>query len=153
MIKIPFIGIILAQCEYIQFAKWTLFWFPKTIIVNEIILFSNKRDKCKHFNASVRLFAYRNSVSFKMRRNLSSKEKSKILKDYDGLGKITQRAAAARLEIPQSTLSKILKARSEIETCGILNENKNRKRDRKGKNQFVEKALKLCLENVRSSSS
>lgn len=88
-----------------------------------------------------------------MRRDLSPKEKLKILKDYDELPKMSQKEAAARLGIPQPTLNKILNSRSQLKECCLSNQNMNKKRNRKGKHELVDRALKLWLENVREKDA
>lgn len=61
------------------------------------------------------------------RQDLSITEKIEILKQYDSLTAISQRAAASKLQIPQSTLGKILRNRVSIELEAVANENKSRK--------------------------
>lgn len=83
------------------------------------------------------------------RRDLSTSEKNELLKRYDSFGKISQREAAAKLEISQPLLCKILKNRYEIEVASLNNENTNRKRKRCGKDEEVEKTLKKWFTDVR----
>lgn len=81
------------------------------------------------------------------RCNLSWNEKNELLKKYDLLPACSQRKAAAVLNISQPLLNKILRSRYEIEDAILENENTCRKRRRCGKDEEVERALKIWFES------
>lgn len=83
------------------------------------------------------------------RNDLTLKQKMEILNRYDRLPKMSQRNAAAQLNISQPLLCKILKNRDELTRRDKQNENTECKRNRAGKDEQVEKALRLWFENVR----
>lgn len=85
----------------------------------------------------------------KKRRDLSLKQKIQILEQYDKLPKISQRNAAAQLSVSQPLLCKILKKRVEIEDAARKNDNLDTKRNRSGKDDEVESALKHWFTNIR----
>ena len=89
----------------------------------------------------------------KKRRDLSIKEKVAILESYDKLPKMGQREAAAKLQISQPLLCKILKNRISLEMDIEENQNILCKRRRTGKNAEVESALKLWFTNVREDDA
>lgn len=89
----------------------------------------------------------------KKRMDLSLQEKQKILEIYDKLPKMSQRNAAAHLKISQPFLCKILKNRSNIEIAHISNKNMKRKRERSGKDNQVESALKIWFRKVREKNA
>lgn len=82
------------------------------------------------------------------RRELTLTEKLELLKSYDSLPQMSQREAAAELQISQSLLSKMLRNRTVIASDCLDNANKNRKRKRCGKDGDVENALKDWLVNA-----
>jgi len=88
-------------------------------------------------------------MSSRTRRDLTLFEKNELLKKYDALGKMSQTAAAGKLGVAQSMLSKLLKSRYEIETSMVNNEQSSRKRKRDGKDPEVEEALKRWFVSVR----
>ncbi|XP_014490505.1 tigger transposable element-derived protein 6-like, partial [Vigna radiata var. radiata] len=92
--------------------------------------------------------------SRKRRRDLTTAEKKQILQDYDKLLNKNQRDAAQKLQIPQSTLCKLVKNRYEIEKKPVeKNEGSARKRVRHGKNVQVEQALKEWFVQVREKDA
>jgi hypothetical protein len=84
----------------------------------------------------------------KKRTDLSLADKVKILKQFDELNlKIkTQREAAVKLGIPQSTLSGVLKNQSKYENVAVS----DRKRKREGKGQTVDEALLVWFKQASS---
>lgn len=97
-------------------------------------------------------FVFRRKMSSqRTRHDLTLAEKVKLLKEYDKLEKMSQTAAAGKLGIAQSVLSKLLKSRYEIETSFLSNETSSRKRKRDGKDPEVEQALKKWFAAVRES--
>ena len=66
----------------------------------------------------------------------------KNLRQYDSLPKMSQVEAAFKLGLSQPFLSKLLKNRNKILTDALGNGNPDRKRNRHGKDEQVEKALK-----------
>lgn len=87
------------------------------------------------------------------RRDLSLKEKINLLECYDKLPKMSQRNAAVQLKISQPLLCKLLKNRVEIENAAKSNDNLENKRNRSGKDNQVESALKLWFTNVREKDA
>jgi hypothetical protein len=85
----------------------------------------------------------------KKRNDLTIKEKLDILERYDKLPKMSQRKAAVQLKISQPLLCTLLKKRDAIQRTVKQNENLNCKRNRSGKDDQVESALKLWFTNVR----
>ncbi len=83
------------------------------------------------------------------RNDLTLKEKQELLKKFDNLPRMSQRNAAVQLRVPQPTLNKLLKNRSQIEYASSMNKNFEQKRVRPGKDEEVEKALLLWFTNVR----
>lgn len=92
-------------------------------------------------------------VMEKKRKDLSLKEKCAVLEKYDMLPKMSQRNAAAQLKISQPLLCKILKNRNVIMEAASQNENLNCRRNRGGKDEKVESALKLWFSNVREQDA
>ena len=80
-------------------------------------------------------------------------KKKNLLKKYDSFGKISQRAAATKLEISQPLLCKLLKNRYEIETACLENANVDRKRKRGGKDEEVGSTLKKWFSDVREKDA
>lgn len=90
----------------------------------------------------------------KKRTDLSVKEKIDILHRYDtNFSQMSQRNAAVQLKISQPLLCKILKNREVLIKKEKLNENIECKRNRSGKDEKVEKALKLWFSNVREKDA
>jgi hypothetical protein len=87
------------------------------------------------------------------RQDLSAKQKCDLLKSYDGIPKISLRDAAARLNVSNCTLNRILKNRSNIERAIMDNESDSRKRKRSGKEEVVDKALKEWFLQVRKKDA
>ena len=83
------------------------------------------------------------------RKDLSLKEKSEILGNYDSLPKCSQREAASKLGISQSALCNLLKNRDNIKSEIVANGNLSRKRKREGKAEDVEEALLEWFKNAR----
>ena len=73
--------------------------------------------------------------------NLTLCEKQHLFKKFDLLDKFSQREVALKLDIAQTSLSKLLKMRHEIESSCVENENKNRRRKRNGKVKDVEQTF------------
>ena len=88
----------------------------------------------------------------KKHRDLSIKEKVAILESCDKLPKMGQREAAAKLQIPQPFLCKILKNRTSLKMGIKENQNLLCKR-RTGKNAEIESALKLWFTDVREDDA
>lgn len=88
----------------------------------------------------------------KTRNDLNVKEKLKILENYHKLPKMGQRAAAEILKISQPLLCKILKNEENIMTTAKNNRNTKMKRNRCGKDEQVEYALKLWFSDVREKN-
>lgn len=89
----------------------------------------------------------------KKRTDLSLQEKKNILECYDKLPKMSQRNAAVHLKVSQPLLCKILKNRASIETAQMSNQNMHRKRERCGKDDQVESALKMWFTKVRERNA
>lgn len=83
------------------------------------------------------------------RCDLSLKDKQKLLKKYADLPEMSQREAAANLNISQPLLCKLLKTREKILSSVQNNSKLDRKRNRVGKDPEVEKALKNWFTVVR----
>jgi len=83
------------------------------------------------------------------RRDLTLFEKNELLKKYDALEQMSQTAAAGKLGIAQSVLSKLLKSRYLTETSTVNTEQSNRKRKRDVKDSEMEEALKKWFVAVR----
>ena len=69
--------------------------------------------------------------------DLTLKEKQELLKKFDQLPRMSQRNAAVQLRVPQPTLNKLLKNRSQIEYASSMNKNFEQKRVRPGKDEEV----------------
>lgn len=88
------------------------------------------------------------------RCGLSASDKSELLKKFDELPVMTQAQAAAKLQISQPTLCKLLQNREKIARLSSdSNVNKNRKRKRCGKDEDVETALKEWFTCVREKDA
>jgi len=85
------------------------------------------------------------------RRDLTLAEKVGLLRKYNALENMSQTAAAGKLGIAQSVLSKLLKSRYEIETSFLSNETSSRKRKRDGKDPKAERSLKKWFASVQES--
>ena len=81
------------------------------------------------------------TVVISKRRDLSVEEKHKILKKYDSLPEMSQQEAVYKLQIPQSSLNKILNNRDSIDVEVVSNSNKSRKRKRTGKDEDIDSAI------------
>lgn len=93
-------------------------------------------------------------MSEKKRKDLSLNDKFDLLAKYEKLPKMSQRDAAARLQISQPLLCRILKNRENIRSAVNRNDNLSCKRHRSGKDRKVESALKswfteMCEKGVR----
>lgn len=75
------------------------------------------------------------------RKDLTLSEKVEILRKFDALPKCSQRVASKLLEIPQSSLSRILQKRDAITAEVSVNLNVDRKRKRSGKGSIIEHVL------------
>lgn len=87
------------------------------------------------------------------RQDLSVIQRSEILKKYDALKSCSQRSAAIKLGIAQSTLNRLLRDRKKIQESRVNNGNPNRKRQREGKNVTVETALLRWFTKVRTQNA
>lgn len=88
------------------------------------------------------------------RTDLNLKEKLKLLEKYDALeANLSQRAAAARLGIPQSSLSDLLKKRENLEAAELRNENLSRKRQRAGNHEDVDNVTSQWFAKVRKQDA
>lgn len=81
----------------------------------------------------------------KSRCDLSVNEKQKLLLQYDNLPKMSQRLAAEKLGVAQSTLNGILKSRAQL---GVTTECGGRKRKREGKSQATDEALFIWFQQA-----
>ncbi len=93
-------------------------------------------------------------VTCRKRRDRTVREKSEILKLYDGLPKMSQPAAAVALGVPQPTLCRILRSRDAIQSEFSSNTNVySKKRKRTGKDADVETALKDWFSLARAKNA
>jgi hypothetical protein len=120
-------------------------------IANAVTLASENKN-CLLTSVSFCLFIAKKKMS-KRRRDFSTGEKLKILKEYDCLPRTSLRAAAVKLEISHVTLGRILQDRSTLECLSMDNINDNRKRQRSGKDECVEMALKDWFLKVREKDA
>ncbi|XP_048878070.1 tigger transposable element-derived protein 6 [Brienomyrus brachyistius] len=83
------------------------------------------------------------------RKSFSLNDKRRLIEAYDKLPKMSQRAAARKLGIPQATLCTLLKRRQIVPAAN----NGDRRRIRSGKAPVVEAALVKWIDNAKSCNA